>query len=237
MSISYTVRKFLRNDSLEGREKFVVPKEIKNAALLSLLDHGLLYLHGEVNEEMAEYVRDALVILTHEPPKEGVLTVRICSPGGNVQAGLEIHDLLMLYSLETGVRVEGLAIGQACSAAAMFLLQGCTVRFASENCEIMCHNALTIDLITEHDLKSIGWQTRMIRELEKIKAQAMRILMRRTKRTEREVLKLLAKGRFMTAQEAFAFGILDGVLEFKMEEPEEEKPTKAKRKRTERPTF
>lgn len=222
MNTEYTIRKHSRNDGSDGRrERRVVPQEDKNDALLALLKQGFLFLHGEVDESMAEYVRDSLVVLTREPPKEGVLTVRIGSQGGDVQAGLEIHDLFMLYAMETGVRIEGLVVGQACSAAAMFLLQGCTIRYASENCRIMCHNALAIDIITEHDLKSVGWHIRMLRELETIKAQAIKILTRRTKKTEREILKLLARGQFLTAQEALAFGLLDGVLEFKFTQPEE----------------
>ena len=212
----------MRNDEMNEGQKFIIPKDEKNLALLTLAKKGFLYLHGPVNEEMADYVRDSLMILTHEPPADGVLTVKISSPGGAVQEGLEIHDQFMMYALETGIRVEGLAIGKACSAAAMFLLQGCTYRLATENCAIMCHNALSIDIITEHDLNSIGWRTKMLRELGTIKGQAKTILMRRTKRSEQEILKLLTKGRFMTAKEAFDFGLLDGVLEFKFKEPEEE---------------
>ena len=206
-----------------GENMFVLPKDVENADLLALLEKGILYLSGEVNGNMLEYVRKSLLDLTVNPPKEKVLTVKISSPGGGADIGFEIHDLLMLYSLETGVTVKGLAIGTVCSAAAMLILQGCTIRLASENSKIMCHNALTGMIITEHDLKSAGWHARLLYELENLKKNVVTILMRKTKKSEREILKLLARARYLPAREALEFGLLDGVLEFKIsEEPEEE---------------
>ncbi len=225
-------KKTLRQSSggEETLSRFVIPKDLKNNALLGHVEKGVLYLNGEVNEEMAEYVRDSLMLLTYEPPKEGVLTVKISSPGGSVRAGLEIHDLLMLYFYETGIIVKGLAIGEACSAASTFLLQGCGVRIATENCTIMCHNALSLGFVTEHDLKSVGWHVRLLRELEIIKQKMVTILMRRTKKSEKEILKMLVRGRDMTAQEAKEFGILDAVVEFTFQE--EKAPAKRKTSKT-----
>ncbi|MFA5831070.1 MAG: ATP-dependent Clp protease proteolytic subunit [Candidatus Paceibacterota bacterium] len=200
---------------------FLLPKNQKNEALLYHLDKGVLYLNGEVNEDMVEYVQEAVLTLSAVPPEDGVLTVKISSLGGDADAGFEIHDLLMLFALETKTVVKGLAIGKAMSAAAMLILQGCTVRLATENSTIMCHNALTGMIITEHDLKSAGWHIRLLRDLENLKKRAVTILMRRTKKSERDILKLLARARFMTAGEALEFGLLDGILEFKMKEPEE----------------
>ena len=102
---------------------FIIPKDVKNNALLGHLEKGVLYLNGEVNEEMAEYVRDALMLLTFEPPPNGELLVKITSPGGSAAAGFEIHDLLMLFYLETGIKVRGLVIGEACSAHPLRLLR------------------------------------------------------------------------------------------------------------------
>jgi len=204
--------------------QFVIPKDIKNNALLGHIEKGVLYLNGEVNDEMADYVQDSLMLLSTEPPKEGILTAKISSPGGDVRAGLKIHDLLMLYTYETGVIVKGLAIGEAFSAASTFLLQGCAIRMATENCTIMCHNALALDFVTEHDLKSVGWHMRLLRELETVKQKMITILKRRTKRSEQDILKMLVRGRDMTAKEAKEFGLLDGVLEFVFQE--EKTPTK-----------
>ncbi len=212
---------------------FIIPKDVKNNALLGHLEKGVLYLNGEVNEEMAEYVRDALMLLTFEPPPNGELLVKITSPGGSAAAGFEIHDLLMLFYLETGIKVRGLVIGEACSAAAMFLLQGCIIRQATENTTIMCHNCLSVGVISEHNIMSLGWRTKIIRELENVKEKAVTVLTRRTGKTEREVLKMLAHEKFMTAKEALEFGLLDGVLgfSFKDEKEHEERPQRRKMKK------
>lgn len=200
---------------------FLLPKNQKNEALLYHLEKGVLYLNGEVNEDMVEYVQEAILALSAIPPEDGVLTVKISSLGGDADAGLEIHDLLMLFAFETKTVVKGLAVGKAMSAAGMLILQGCTVRLATENSTIMCHNALTGMIITEHDLKSEGWRTRLLHDFENYKKRAVAILMRTTKKSERDILKLLARARFMTAREALEFGLLDGILEFKTEKPEE----------------
>ncbi|MCK9351186.1 MAG: ATP-dependent Clp protease proteolytic subunit [Candidatus Paceibacterota bacterium] len=199
----------------ENQNTFLLPKNMENADLIALLEQGVLYFSGEVNENMLEYARKGMLFLTVHPPREGVLTVKISSPGGDADVGLEIHDLLMLYALETGITVKGFAIGKVCSAAAMIILQGCTIRIASENSKIMCHNALTGMVITEHDLKSAGWHMRLLYDLENLKKNVVTIIMRRTKKSEQEVLKLLARARYLPAKEALAFGLLDGVLGFK----------------------
>ena len=213
----------------DRHDHFVIPKDIMNSLRLSQIEKGQIILKGPVDEKMADYVQDALMLLEMEPPKSEVVTVKISSPGGCVLSGLKIHDLLMLYSIETGIPVRGMVIGMACSAASTFLLQGCTQRLATENCMIMCHHALSGLVITEHNLKSDGWRKRLLDNFADTKEKMIRILERRTGKSEQEILKLLVRAREMSTKEAFEFGLIDDIIKFEFKE-QEEKPIKRYRR-------
>ncbi len=205
-----------KRNGLEEIGGFNFPKELAEGSRISALERNQLHLYGEVNEEMAEYVREGLLYIQSKTPegRAPTITAFLTSPGGMATFGLEIHDLFTLYQ-QHGV-INGIVVGHACSAASMFILQGCTNRIATENASIMCHNG-GFELgqpLTRKDFEDPEWQEKMRREFARGDTRAIRILKNRTKRTEKEIKKLLEREEDLSADEAFDFGLLDQVIKF-----------------------
>ena len=83
-----------------------------------LLKERIIFLNGEVNDEMAPLICAQLLFLESENPKKDIY-MYINSPGGVITSGLAIYDTMQYISCD----VNTLCIGQACSMGS-FLLAG-----------------------------------------------------------------------------------------------------------------
>jgi len=170
----------------------------------TLLERNLVVLKGNVNEEMAGYVRDCLLQLAarDNPP----ITVHITSGGGSVSVGLIIHDLLRLYpGKKTGV-----VIGRAESMAAI-ILQVCDLRQCTRNSFVLVHNMRTNnvemdDLVDERKLKELKHE--VITDQNKLYC----ILEGRTKKTRQVIAAACKEDCEMSAEEALDFGLIDEII-------------------------
>ena len=100
-----------------------------------LLKERIIFLTGEVNDEVSSLVCAQLLFLESENPKKDIF-LYINSPGGVVTSGMAMYDTMKYISCD----VATLCIGQACSMGS-FLLAGGTKgkRYSLPNSRIMIH--------------------------------------------------------------------------------------------------
>ena len=167
-----------------------------------LLKDRIIFLGEEVNETTASLVVAQLLFLESEDPGKDI-QLYINSPGGSVTAGMAIYDTMQYIKCD----VSTICIGMAASMGA-FLLSGGTKgkRFALPNAEIMIHQPLggakgqatEIQIAAEHILKT--------------RKKLNDILAENTGRPVEEIARDTERDNYMSAEEAQAYGLIDGVI-------------------------
>ena len=100
-----------------------------------LLKERIIFLNGEVNDDMASLVCAQLLFLESENPKKDIF-MYINSPGGSVTSGMAMYDTMQYISCD----VNTVCIGQACSMGSFLLVAGTKgKRFSLPNSMIMIH--------------------------------------------------------------------------------------------------
>lgn len=167
-----------------------------------LLKERIVFLGGEVNDQVADLIIAQLLFLEAEDPDKDI-HLYINSPGGVVTAGMAIFDTMNYIKAP----VSTICIGQAASMGAVLLAAGEKgKRFALPHARIMIHQpsggsrgqATDIMIQAEEIL-------RMKRELNQLLADMSgQSLERITTDTERDF--------FMSAGEAQEYGLIDAVM-------------------------
>ena len=170
-----------------------------------LLRDRVIFLTGPVTDESANLVVAQLLFLESENPDKDI-SLYIDSPGGSVYAGLGIYDTIQFIKPD----VNTICFGMAASMGA-FLLAGGTKgkRFALPHSTIMIHQpsggaqgqATEIQIVADH----IAQTKRTLNE----------ILAENTGQPYEVVEKDTDRDNYMTAEEAKAYGLIDGVVEHK----------------------
>ena len=170
-----------------------------------LLNDRIIFLGEEVTDVSANLIVAQLLFLESEDPGKDI-HMYINSPGGSVSAGLAIYDTMQYIKCD----VSTICIGMAASMGA-FLLSGGTKgkRMALPNSEIMIHQpsggaqgqATEIQIVADH----IAQTKRTLNE----------ILAENTGQPYEVVEKDTDRDNYMTAEEAKAYGLIDGVVEHK----------------------
>jgi ATP-dependent Clp protease protease subunit len=128
----------------------------------------------------------------------------INSPGGSVTAGLAIYDTMQFISCD----VATYCVGQAASMAAVLLSAGApTKRNALPNSRILIHQPLAGMEGTAEDIMIHA------KEFIKIKERLNRILLKHTGHPLEKIEKDTDRDRFMSAEEAQEYGLVDHVIE------------------------
>ena len=172
-----------------------------------LLKDRIIFLGEEVNEVTASLVVAQLLFLESEDPSKDV-HLYINSPGGVITAGMAIYDTMNYIKCD----VSTICIGMAASMGA-FLLAGGTKgkRFALPNAEVMIHQpsggaqgqATEIQITAEWILRT--------------KQKMNEILAANTGQTVEKVAQDTERDKWMTAQEAMEYGIVDQIITNKNE--------------------
>ena len=167
-----------------------------------LLKDRIILLTGEVNDTMASVITAQLLFLEAEDPTKDI-NVYIMSPGGSVTAGMAIYDTMTYIKPD----VNTICMGMAASMGA-FLLAGGTKgkRLALPNAEIMIHQpsggaqgqATEIQIVAD--------------QIAKTKKKLNEILSANTGQPLEIVEKDTDRDNYMTAEEAKAYGLIDGVV-------------------------
>ncbi len=170
-----------------------------------LLSDRIIFLGGEVSDTTASLIVAQLLFLEAEDCKKDI-QLYINSPGGSVTAGFAIYDTMQYISCDVSTICTGLA-----ASFGAFLLAGGTKgkRLALPNAEIMIHQpAMHGDGIQGQatDIKI------MSDYMQKSKRRLNYILSENTGKTIEEITADTERDNFMGAEEALAYGLIDGII-------------------------
>jgi len=168
-----------------------------------LLKERIIFLTGQINDNVASLVTAQLLFLEAEDPKKEIY-LYINSPGGLVTAGLGIYDTIQYIKPE----ISTLCIGQAASMGSFLLAAGTKgKRFSLPNSRIMVHQP------------SAGFQGQATdieihaNEVLSLKKRLNEIYSKHTGKSVEEIKSALERDNFMTAESAKSFGLIDQVVE------------------------
>ena len=168
-----------------------------------LLKERIIFLTGQINDNVASLVTAQLLFLEAEDPKKEIY-LYINSPGGLVTAGLGIYDTMQYVKPD----ISTLCIGQAASMGSFLLAAGKEgKRFSLPNSRIMVHQP------------SAGFQGQATdieihaNEVLSLKKRLNEIYSKHTGKNIEEIKAALERDNFMTADVAKNFGLIDEVVE------------------------
>ena len=167
-----------------------------------LLEDRVIFLSGEINDDVANLVVAQLIYLESKDPTKDI-SLYINSPGGSVSAGLAIYDTMNYIRCD----VSTICIGLAASMGAFLLSSGTKgKRYALPNSEIMIHQVLGG---AQGQATDVEIQTK---QLLKIKQRLNRLLAENVGRDITEVEHDTERDNYLSASEAKAYGIIDEVF-------------------------
>ncbi|WP_194744808.1 ATP-dependent Clp endopeptidase proteolytic subunit ClpP [Thermaurantiacus tibetensis] len=178
-----------------------------------LLRERIVFVTGGIEDTMASLVVAQLLFLEAENPKKDIY-MYINSPGGVVTSGMAIHDTMMYIR----PRVATVCIGQAASMGAFLLCAGEPgLRVALANARIMIHQPSggAQGQATDIEIQA--------REILRIRARMNELMARYTGQPLKVIEDAVERDKFLDAQEAKAFGLVDEVMEKRPAPTEEEK--------------
>jgi len=168
-----------------------------------LLKERIVFLVGNVNDNIASLVTAQLLFLESENPKKEIFFY-INSPGGLVTSGLGIYDTMQYIKSP----VSTLCIGQASSMGSFLLAAGEKgKRFALPNSRIMVHQPSAAFQGQATDIQIHA------KEILSLKERLNKIYSKHTGKPIKEISQALERDKFMTAEEAKDFGLIDSVVE------------------------
>jgi len=159
---------------------------------------------GAVNSHMSAYVRTATRYL-RSVGSPGI-DVFITSPGGSVEDGLDIFDELRLY---TGKKVA--TINDKAASMGAIILQACEVRRCSLHSHVLIHHIST-GRVTLDTLRSPKKLAKMRKKMEIDQSLLDQILANRTGKSKSAIRRACAKDKFMDAQQALDFNLIDEIV-------------------------
>jgi ATP-dependent Clp protease protease subunit len=177
-----------------------------------LLKERIVFVSGQINDQMANTVIAQLLYLESENPDKDI-SLYINSPGGSVTATMAMLDTINYVQPQ----IQTICIGMAASGAAVLLSAGEQgKRFCLENSEVMIHQphggaqgqATDIEIQAE-------W-------LAKIKERINEILAENTGQSLEKIEDDVERDFFMSAEEAKEYGIIDEIMQSKKDREESE---------------
>ena len=168
-----------------------------------LLKDRIVFLGSQVNDEVANSIVAQLLFLQAEDARADI-HLYINSPGGSVTAGLAIYDTMQFVTCD----VATYCIGQCASMGALLLTAGAAgKRHALPNARIMIHQPLAGMEGTAEEIMIHA------KEFKNIKSKLNNILIKHTGHPLDRIEKDTDRDRFMSAEEAMEYHLIDRVIE------------------------
>ena len=166
-----------------------------------LLKDRIIFLTGEINDDVASLVCAQLLFLEAEDPDSDIY-IYINSPGGAVTAALAMMDTMNFVKPDVGT----LCVGQACSGGSLLLTCGAKgKRFSLPHARTMLHQphggarGQATDILIQ------------AAEIKKSRKILEDIYVEQSGQTKKVIKETLERDKFFSAQEAVDFGLIDGV--------------------------
>ncbi len=184
----------------KSKDKEKSPEE--PGMMQKMLASRTVVLSGPVNGELAQRIIQQLVLLDHDSDKR--ITVMINSPGGEVYSGFAIYDTLRFISAPIVTVVIGLA---ASFGTILSLAAPKGSRFCTPNAKFLIHQPLMM-----------GYQGRAIdieiqaKEILRDRERLVEIYSKETGKTTADIARDIDRDRWMSAEEAVAYGLVDKII-------------------------
>ena len=168
-----------------------------------LLKDRIIFLSGEIDDDMANTIVAQMLFLEMEDP-DADICLYINSPGGSVTAGMAIYDTMQYIKPQ----VRTVCVGMAASMAAFLLMAGQKgKRCALPNSEVMIHQPLGGAQGQATDVQiRVEW-------LLKTKEKMIRLKAEMTGQSEETIRRDIERDHFMSAKEALEYGIIDEIYQ------------------------
>ena len=199
-----------RNPALDTEMLGLVPMVIEQSGrgersydiYSRLLKERVIFMVGPVNDQMANLIVAQLLFLESENPDKDI-SLYINSPGGSVSAGLAIFDTMNFIKPD----VSTLCTGLAASMGAFLLAAGAKgKRFSLPNSRVMIHQPSGGSQGMASDIEIQAKEILYLRE------RLARIMAENTGQSIEQIHKDTDRDRFMSAEEALEYGMIDKVL-------------------------
>jgi ATP-dependent Clp protease protease subunit len=171
----------------------------------NLLSKRKVFIEGEITPESAcEFIKKIMVL--NEENSEKPIDVLINSPGGEINSGMLIYDVLQ--SSKSPIRM--FCIGRAYSMGAVLFASGNHGRYMLPHSELMLHEPLLGNRVAGNSssIKSIS------DSLLETKKKMNQILSKHTGRSEEEVEKATSFDHYYSPEESKEFGLCDDIVDF-----------------------
>lgn len=167
-----------------------------------LLKERIIFVTGEVEDNMASLIVAQLLFLESENPEKDIY-MYINSPGGVVSSGLSIYDTMQYISC----KVSTMCLGQACSMGSLLLTAGEPgMRYALPNSRIMIHQPSGGFKGQATDIEIHA------KEILNLKKRLNNMYVQHTGKSIATIEKAMERDNFMSAEEALKFGLIDKIV-------------------------
>ncbi len=167
-----------------------------------LLKENIIFV-GEIDSVSANVIVAQLLFLASEDPKKDI-KMYINSVGGDVDAGMAVYDTMQFVKPD----VSTIAVGLSASMGALLLAAGTKgKRFSLPNARIMMHQPHGSLGGTAADVQISAEQ------MLKMRALSEKLLAKHTGKTLKQIQADTDRDKWLTADEAKKYGLVDGVIE------------------------
>lgn len=200
----------IERSSLEVYDNTLVPMVIEQTSkgersfdiYSRLLKERIIFLTGEVGDEVSALICAQLLFLESENPKKDIF-LYINSPGGVVTSGMAMYDTMQYISCD----VNTMCIGQACSMGSLLLAGGAKdKRFSLPSSQIMIHQPSGG---AKGQATDIEIQANLILAMRK---RLNQLYVKHTGQKLSVIEKAMDRDNFMTPEEAKKFGLIDHIV-------------------------
>ena len=177
-----------------------------------LLQNRIIFIGSEINDTVASLVIGQLFYLQSEDPEKDV-EMYINTVGGEVPAGLAIYDTMQLVKPD----IRTFCVGKACSMGALLLAAGTKgKRSALPNSRVLIHQPVsgTYGQVTDVEI--------FTRELLRTRDRINEIIAYHTGQDVGTIKVDTERDRWMTAEEAREYGLVDEVLTMPAVKPKQD---------------
>jgi ATP-dependent Clp protease protease subunit len=167
-----------------------------------LLKERIIFLTGEVHDQVSALICAQLLFLESENPSKDI-SFYINSPGGVVTSGMAIYDTMQYIRPP----VSTVCIGQAASMGSLLLAAGAKgKRYSLPNARIMIHQPSggAQGQATDIEIQA--------REILALRARLNNIYVHHTGQSLDVIERAMERDKYMTAGEAVEFGLIDEVV-------------------------
>ena len=170
-----------------------------------LLSQRKVFIEGEISSESAcEFIKKILIL--NEEDTDKPIDVLINSPGGEINTGMAIYDVIQ--ASKAPIRM--FCIGRAYSMGAVLFSSGNHGRYMLPHSELMLHEPLLGNRVSGNSssIQSIS------ESLLETKRRMNQILARHTGKSEEEVEKATSYDHYYSPEESREFGLCDEIVDF-----------------------